>query len=290
MRVRCSASWRGICSARSTPTVFLSPTQTTPLSGSSNGHPCGSVVWDEESKWTAHGPLRANASVLQVASGPVCWATAGQPSSARRMRSGGGIERVGRALPRTRRSSPTADGIVCLQGRGRRTAGCRPVAAACSRPPIVRNGPRRRSRNFWPPLAGGKRPVRSLDEWLRDRFFAEHCKLFHNRPFIWHIWDGRSERLSRSGQLPPPLWPGRRRAPNPRRGARLPPSWASGSTVSGRRRPKARRGGRRPPSRRTGPPTPVGSHPGGRAALRPLRPLATAPRTAARWAQISTTA
>ena len=31
----------------------------------------------------------------------------------------------------------------------------------------------------------------SLDDWLRNRFFDQHCQLFHNRPFIWHIWDGR---------------------------------------------------------------------------------------------------
>ena len=31
----------------------------------------------------------------------------------------------------------------------------------------------------------------SLDNWLRNLFFAEHCKLFHHRPFVWHIWDGR---------------------------------------------------------------------------------------------------
>lgn len=31
----------------------------------------------------------------------------------------------------------------------------------------------------------------SLEDWLRDRFFDEHCKLFQHRPFIWHIWDGR---------------------------------------------------------------------------------------------------
>ena len=31
----------------------------------------------------------------------------------------------------------------------------------------------------------------SLDDWLRNRFFEQHCKLFHHRPFIWHIWDGR---------------------------------------------------------------------------------------------------
>jgi hypothetical protein len=31
----------------------------------------------------------------------------------------------------------------------------------------------------------------SLDDWLRNHFFEQHCKLFHHRPFIWHIWDGR---------------------------------------------------------------------------------------------------
>lgn len=30
----------------------------------------------------------------------------------------------------------------------------------------------------------------SLEEWLRDGFFEQHCDLFHNRPFIWHVWDG----------------------------------------------------------------------------------------------------
>lgn len=30
-----------------------------------------------------------------------------------------------------------------------------------------------------------------LDDWLRNDFFEQHCKLFHHRPFIWHIWDGR---------------------------------------------------------------------------------------------------
>ncbi|MCK4546929.1 MAG: SAM-dependent DNA methyltransferase, partial [Candidatus Eisenbacteria sp.] len=29
------------------------------------------------------------------------------------------------------------------------------------------------------------------EDWLRNDFSEEHCKLFHNRPFIWHIWDGR---------------------------------------------------------------------------------------------------
>jgi hypothetical protein len=33
----------------------------------------------------------------------------------------------------------------------------------------------------------------SLELWLRDRFFEEHCELFHQRPIVWHVWDGRNE-------------------------------------------------------------------------------------------------
>jgi|688.fasta_scaffold01417_19 hypothetical protein len=38
---------------------------------------------------------------------------------------------------------------------------------------------------------GGKSPAASLGDWLRNRFFEEHCALFQQRPFVWHIWDGR---------------------------------------------------------------------------------------------------
>jgi len=33
----------------------------------------------------------------------------------------------------------------------------------------------------------------TLEEWLRDSFFEEHCKLFHHRPFVCHIWDGERD-------------------------------------------------------------------------------------------------
>jgi hypothetical protein len=33
----------------------------------------------------------------------------------------------------------------------------------------------------------------SLDEWLRSKFFEQHCQRFHHRPFVWHIWDGRKD-------------------------------------------------------------------------------------------------
>ena len=33
----------------------------------------------------------------------------------------------------------------------------------------------------------------TLDDWLRDGFFPQHCELFRQRPFVWHIWDGRRD-------------------------------------------------------------------------------------------------
>jgi hypothetical protein len=40
-------------------------------------------------------------------------------------------------------------------------------------------------------LKGSK--SKTLEDWLRDEFFEQHAKLFHDRPFVWHLWDGRSD-------------------------------------------------------------------------------------------------
>lgn len=42
--------------------------------------------------------------------------------------------------------------------------------------------------------AGGKSG--RLEDWLRDTFFSQHVKVFDNRPFLWHIWDGRKDGFS----------------------------------------------------------------------------------------------
>jgi len=39
-------------------------------------------------------------------------------------------------------------------------------------------------------LAQADHAGKSMETWLRDKFFIQHCKLFQHRPFIWHIWDG----------------------------------------------------------------------------------------------------
>jgi hypothetical protein len=37
---------------------------------------------------------------------------------------------------------------------------------------------------------------KDLADWLRDDFFKQHCAVFGNRPFIWHIWDGQRDGFS----------------------------------------------------------------------------------------------
>jgi hypothetical protein len=34
---------------------------------------------------------------------------------------------------------------------------------------------------------------KGLDVWLREKFFEQHAKRFHHRPFIWHVWDGQKD-------------------------------------------------------------------------------------------------
>jgi hypothetical protein len=42
-------------------------------------------------------------------------------------------------------------------------------------------------------LADAGSPGIGVEAWLRNHFFIQHCKLFHDRPFIWHIWDGQKD-------------------------------------------------------------------------------------------------
>jgi hypothetical protein len=41
--------------------------------------------------------------------------------------------------------------------------------------------------------AAGVNHSENLETWLRDKLFQDHCELFHQRPFVWHIWDGKKD-------------------------------------------------------------------------------------------------
>jgi hypothetical protein len=84
------------------------------------------------------------------------------------------------------------DGLVCLPS----VLGERPAAARLQELLARAYGA------TWSPartrelLAASGSKKTDLDSWLRNEFFKAHCQLFKNRPFIWHIWDGRKDGFS----------------------------------------------------------------------------------------------
>ena len=83
-------------------------------------------------------------------------------------------------------SHADADGIVCLSSvRGEPTAADRLLALLADAYGADWSADVRDKL-----LADVEASGETLDDWLRDSFFAQHLKLFHQRPFVWHIWDG----------------------------------------------------------------------------------------------------
>jgi len=81
------------------------------------------------------------------------------------------------------------DGIVCLvRVRGEETAADRLrgfLASAYG----AEWSPQREQQLLADVGYGG----RTLEEWLREGFFEQHLKLFHQTPFLWHVWDGLAD-------------------------------------------------------------------------------------------------
>ena len=148
-----------------------------------HGHPCGSVVWDDTEKRTAHGPLRTDPTVLHVAIARLLgyhWPAESDPEMELAEEQREWLRRCG-ALA----DYADEDGIVCIPSvRGESPAGERLFELLA-----VAFGADWDDGVLSRLLAEVDR--RSLDDWLRNGLFDEHCKLFHHRPFVWHIWDGR---------------------------------------------------------------------------------------------------
>ncbi|MCK6421969.1 MAG: BREX-1 system adenine-specific DNA-methyltransferase PglX [Aquabacterium sp.] len=85
------------------------------------------------------------------------------------------------------------DGIVCLPSvRGEAPAHDRLLKLLIAAWENVQPG-------SWKPavldklLADAECAGKGLDVWLREKFFEQHAKRFHHRPFIWHVWDGQKD-------------------------------------------------------------------------------------------------
>ena len=155
-----------------------------------HGHPCGSVVFNEHTGLLEHGSLRIDNTVLQVAVVRLLgyrWPAEQDPEMELSDESREWVKRCEALLPFADR-----DGIVCIPPvRGEAGAADRLLdllAAAYG--------------DQWSMdilsrlLEQVDHAGKTLETWLRDKFFSQHCKLFHHRPFIWHIWDGLRDGFS----------------------------------------------------------------------------------------------
>jgi hypothetical protein len=153
-----------------------------------HGHPCGSVIWDEERKWTAHGDLRVDDSVLQVAVARLLgyrWPAELDPDMELAEEQRAWVLRC-----QDLNEHVDDDGIVCLPPvRGEKAADQRLEALLQDAYGKEWTTP---LKNRLLETVGSK----SLSLWLRDKFFEQHCKVFQNRPFIWHVWDGLKDGFS----------------------------------------------------------------------------------------------
>lgn len=81
------------------------------------------------------------------------------------------------------------DGIVCLPP----VRGERPAAERLLELLAVAYGSEWSAARLSALLAAEGYAGKTLEDWLRNGFFKAHSQLFHQRPFIWHIWDGRKD-------------------------------------------------------------------------------------------------
>ena len=149
-----------------------------------HGHPCGSVVWDKEIKWTAHGPLRIDDTVLHVAVARLLGYRWPAELDAN-------MELADEQLDWVNRCEVLAccaddDGIVCIP----------PVRGEASASDRLLNLLAAAFGDAWSNdilaalLKSAGHEGKTLETWLREKFFAQHSNLFRQRPFIWHICDG----------------------------------------------------------------------------------------------------
>jgi hypothetical protein len=190
-----------------------------------HGHPCGSVIWNEETKrLEAASTLRTDDTVLQIAVARLLgyrW-----PAEVTRASSSGHNHADSSAPVQPAQDDsansekPDQDGLVTFDLADEQREWVNKCESLLSHAdddgivciPPVRGEASASERlldllaaaygDAWSNdiltqlLANANHAGKSLETWLRDKFFTQHCKLFKHRPFIWQIWDGLNDGFS----------------------------------------------------------------------------------------------
>ena len=181
--------WTSVA-AKKYPNDLPKPFSNDPTQWIFHGHPAGSVEWDEEKKWTVSGKLRTDETVLQVAVARLLgyrWPAELDPEMELAAEQREWVNRCEMLLPLS-----CSTGIVCIP----------PVCGETGATDRLLNLLAAAYGKNWSTdillqlLSASDNAGKSLERWLRDKFFLQHCRLLHHRPFIWQIWDGLNDGFS----------------------------------------------------------------------------------------------
>ena len=155
-----------------------------------HGHPCKSVIWDEEAKWTGLGPIRFDSTVLHVAVARLLgyrWPTELDQKMELAKEQRALVQECETLLP-----FADNDGIVCIPSVGGEFSASERLLKMLK----ASYGDAWTDDTLSTLLRNTDTAGKTLENWLRDKFFIQHCKLFGDRPFIWHVWDGLPDGFS----------------------------------------------------------------------------------------------
>ncbi|NCC64802.1 MAG: SAM-dependent DNA methyltransferase, partial [Spirochaetia bacterium] len=155
-----------------------------------HGHPCKSIVWDEDAKWTGFGPIRFDSTVLHVAVARLLgyrWPAEFDPKMELAKEQRALVSECEALLP-----FADNDGIVCIPSVGGEFSASERLLKMLK----ASYGDAWTDDTLSALLRNTDTSGKTLENWLRDKFFIQHCKLFGDRPFIWHVWDGLPDGFS----------------------------------------------------------------------------------------------
>jgi len=139
---------------------------------------------DDPRQWIFHGhPLRSS-DPLQVAVARLVGYT--WPAESDDMIALSDEGRMWTARSKTLAAHADKDGIVCIPPVGRESSASDRLLNLLA----AAYGEAWSNDTLGQLLAATDHAGKSLETWLRDKFFTQHSALFGSRPFIWHVWDG----------------------------------------------------------------------------------------------------
>jgi hypothetical protein len=164
----------------------------------SERYPCGlpGPFSNDPTQWLFHGHPKPSSEPLQVAVGRLVGYRWPAETDAYMELSDEAHEWINRCEELT--SHVDVDGIVCLPSvRGEHAAHERLSKLLASAFREDWSSAIERELLLAAAVSNNTRkPEASLEIWLRNSFFSEHCKLFQSRPLVWQIWDGNPTGFS----------------------------------------------------------------------------------------------